>query len=186
MNIDIPNELLVLAHRLRTQDNLATGEPLFCVQQRVRFYGLDPRYADSEDLCLWRHSEDWEATYDSFDEILDEEVRDWRQLLDHEPTEEETEAFIATLDDVRDSCEAREDVVLPGGSKLEITFYQQHWEFVTAHFSRAAAEHYMHSNMHHFRHGARIYVTSQYRCHEWNAVRKLLMTFPDPPGEVAP
>jgi len=106
--------------------------------------------------------------------------------LDHEPTEEETEAFIATLDDVRDSCEAREDVVLPGGSKLEITFYQQHWEFVTAHFSRSAAEHYMHSNMHHFRHGARIYVTSQYRCHEWNAVRKLLMTFPDPPGEVAP
>lgn len=173
-HVEIPDELLVLARRLHTQDNLCTGDPLFCVQQRVRDYGFDPAYASEDSLCVW-HNEDWEWILDTADQIVAEELRDWKEQLEREPTEEETEAFMEKMDAIRDQCEAREDVELPGGSKLEICFYKERWEFVTAHFTQAAAEDYLVSNSHHFRHGARIYVTSQYRCYEWNAVRRFLL-----------
>lgn len=37
-------ELQQIAHELKTQDNLATQEPLFCVFQKLKIYGIDPDY----------------------------------------------------------------------------------------------------------------------------------------------
>ncbi len=35
-----------IAHELNTQDNRATQDPLFCVFEKERIYGLHPDYAD--------------------------------------------------------------------------------------------------------------------------------------------
>ena len=40
-------QLLEIAERIRTQDNRATGAPIFAVQERVRDYGYDPDYSDT-------------------------------------------------------------------------------------------------------------------------------------------
>ena len=39
-------DLEKIKHEMNTQDNLATGHPLFCVYEKRRFYGVDDRYAD--------------------------------------------------------------------------------------------------------------------------------------------
>ena len=58
-----------LIDRLRTQDNRATANPLFIVQQRRRIYGLDPAYSDTHvwiDLCN-DHDEADEAKHRELD-----------------------------------------------------------------------------------------------------------------------
>lgn len=39
-------ELKALVHELQTQDNEITADPIFCVKQTRRIYGLDPLYVD--------------------------------------------------------------------------------------------------------------------------------------------
>lgn len=39
-----------IGHRLRTQDNRMTAHPMFCVQEKRREYGYDPRWTDN---CVW-------------------------------------------------------------------------------------------------------------------------------------
>lgn len=41
------NTLLAIGERLRTQDNRCTQNPMFCVQEKRREYGLDPRWTDN-------------------------------------------------------------------------------------------------------------------------------------------
>ena len=41
-------ELLIIAERLRTQDNACTEHPMFCVQEKNIQYGMDPQFCDHE------------------------------------------------------------------------------------------------------------------------------------------
>lgn len=45
--LDILAELKSIGRRLRTQDNRATAEPIYLVEQRAREYGVDPAYTDT-------------------------------------------------------------------------------------------------------------------------------------------
>lgn len=172
-----PPDLLLLGHRLRTQDNRSTGDPLFCVQQKRRDYGRDPAYADDETHRVW-HSQDWEAVYESCQDLIDELRDEWVRRLDEEPTEEQSAAFDLTMAPIREAWDRREDVTTPDGHTYEVCYYVGHWEFVSAHFSEVAAAGYLYGNKHHFPHGARVYVTSQYRCTEWIAVQNFLKKLP--------
>lgn len=42
-----------ISARLRTQDNRITQNPMFCVQQKRRVVGLDPRWTDN---TIWYHN----------------------------------------------------------------------------------------------------------------------------------
>lgn len=57
----IPQELYVIAERLRTQDNRMTADPMFCVQEKRRIVGFNPEY--TENRC-WRDSANDETIYD--------------------------------------------------------------------------------------------------------------------------
>ena len=50
----VPDAFYQFGESIRTQDNLATAEPLFCVFQKERVYGLDPAY--TEDI-VWYDEE---------------------------------------------------------------------------------------------------------------------------------
>lgn len=54
------------------------------------------------------------------------------------------------------------------------------WEYVSTHFTRSAAERYIEENAHRMVE-SRVYVGSQYRCPEWNAVRAVLLAARDKP-----
>jgi hypothetical protein len=44
--MEIPDFIYDMAEKLRTQDNLATSQPLYCVMMPDRIFGMDPTYRD--------------------------------------------------------------------------------------------------------------------------------------------
>ena len=51
----INNSLIEIGERLRTQDNLCTAQPMFCVQVQIRDYGYDTKWCDD---YVWIDTED--------------------------------------------------------------------------------------------------------------------------------
>lgn len=139
-----------LAEVLQTQDNRITADPLFVVQREQRVYGMDPMFGNYEDF-IWIKNGDPEDFYESEDES--ELIKNL--ALEHP-------------DEPNPTC------INPEKFDYERSYYSTHWEFVNAHFTERAALKHISENLHNLG-TARVYVTSQYRCPEWNAVRKFLM-----------
>lgn len=59
-----------IQHELNTQDNRITADPIFCVFEKIRIYGMDDGYASD---FLWSDPENRE-TYFEEDEISEEEA----------------------------------------------------------------------------------------------------------------
>lgn len=134
-----------LAHELRTQDNRITAEPLFCVQQERLVWGMDEGYSDDFEWYKIDDGETW-AEEDALEEVR---ARDSVELDEEEDIDLEDHGY-------------------------RKAFYSKYWDFVTAHFTAKAAQRYIDQNAHNLR-NPRVYVTSQYRCDEWNRVRRFLM-----------
>ena len=62
------DKLSAISERLKTQDNRATQNPMFCVQEKHRDVGYDSTYADAQ--CWYNYSSD-EYVYDEEPEDLD-------------------------------------------------------------------------------------------------------------------
>jgi hypothetical protein len=86
MDQDILKKLCAIGKLLREQDNRATDVPIFLVEEKRRFYGLDADYADADEV-VWldgpndnseatpeEHAE-LEAKYDNGDSIDDNWTR---------------------------------------------------------------------------------------------------------------
>jgi hypothetical protein len=58
---DFKTVLEGIGNQLRTQDNRATDNPMFCVQEKRRIVGMDSSYSDR--LC-WHDSANGETIYD--------------------------------------------------------------------------------------------------------------------------
>ena len=138
-----------LAHELRTQDNRITADPLFCVQQERIVWGIEEGRSDE---FMWFDKEDFEVCCG--DEDIHEHMR-----------EHDEENQLANLED---------DEIDPEEHGYEKVWYIKYWDFVTAHFTEKAAQRYLAENAHNLN-NPRVYVTSQSRCREWNAVREFLM-----------
>ena len=61
--------IALMGSTIQTQDNLATGDPIFLVQQRERIFGIDTDY--TEEIA-------WVDTDDGFEETGDE-PNGWRR-----------------------------------------------------------------------------------------------------------
>lgn len=55
--------LYEISHRLLTQDNQCTSNPMFCVQVKVRDTGYDSKYSDPDELC-WYSAEQSEVVFE--------------------------------------------------------------------------------------------------------------------------
>lgn len=143
-----------LEHRLRTQDNRSTAWPLYVVEQRERIYGLDPQWSDSDTGYIWQYRDDSTVYYETDAELLDE------HNLEH------------SLDPKMAWPEYEDEVIL-GDCEYEKIYYTVRWKFVCAHLTEEAADLYVGQNAHRMTE-PRVYVTSQYRCHEWQDVLLLL------------
>ena len=136
-----------LGEALRTQDNRATAYPLFIVQEKVRILGIDKIYDPD---VIWQWKEDAEYQWDTRAEALKallEQPGD--QISNKTPTEAEFDDYIETIG------------------------YVDRWDFVCAHLTETAADRYIKQNRHNLK-DPRIYVSSQYRCHEFNELIDLV------------
>lgn len=57
--------------------------------------------------------------------------------------------------------------------RVDEVFYTLRWQFVTAHLTERAAQRYIDENLHNLT-NPRIFVSSQYRCHEFNELVEIL------------
>lgn len=118
MNVEISSELIAMAGKLRTQDNLSTANPMFLVQQRERIFGMDSEYSDSNVWVNCDHEKVDEDTAKRISAIVDSSI----------------DSFVWPLDD--------------NDMEYRRVYYKDQWEFVTAFFTQDAAQAYIDSNKH--------------------------------------
>ena len=150
----VPPWLPALRAELGSQDNRSTSYPLFIVQEVSRHYGQDPH--GEHRPSQWFSSCE-QATYETAEELI---VALEVQTL----TKDERELVAQGVEDER--------LELRGFDYTRIQ-YTESWQFVSAHLTGKAAQAYIESNAHNLVR-PRVYVTSQYRCPEWNSVRAWL------------
>lgn len=127
-----------------------TANPLFIVEKLERITGIDTQY-DPEYFWADDSNEGQLTT-----EELQEELADW--LSDGN----ECDPFDPEWDD---------KVTTNNGTKIlyEKIGYVEKWEYVCSHFTREAAEAFIKRKKHDYQ-DLRVYVDSQYWCHEFNAI----------------
>ncbi|MDA8428118.1 MAG: hypothetical protein M0T70_02575 [Geobacteraceae bacterium] len=138
-------------------DDHCTAEPLFIVQSRKRHVGIDLQY---DPPTLWVDCPEHETEYETYEEL--------RQAAAEYEAENE-----CTLDE----WDFRfDDEILHGKETVfQKVGYFDTWEFVTAHFTKEAAEAFIARKKHDHRE-LRIYVEAQVYCWEWNAIVKGFLT----------
>lgn len=151
-----------LVHNLRNQDNRATANPLFVVQQVRRVHGVDPQFYGSEELGdLWVNNNDSEEQHDTVQAMMEEILEGY----DVDPV---------ALYDAIDILDDGDDLEMLDG----VISYSRHsflkiYVPVTVHFTEAAANQYIEQNSHNLA-DPRVFVESQSRATEWNAVVEAL------------
>lgn len=145
-----------IAQDVATQDNAITELPIFIVQQRHRTYWIDDEYASE---FVWVSNGD-------------------------EPYEADTETAAKLDAAFKESCDITISLLEEdeGWSTWTRVGYRDHWEFVTACFTRRGCDEYLRINGHNLT-DPRIYVASGYRNAEWKTMREFLLARAEPPTE---
>lgn len=69
--------LLEIKERLKTQDNLCTADPMFCVQVKRRDVGYDYRYGDNR---CWHDSTNHDTIFDDDPNFKKPEGDEWEEF----------------------------------------------------------------------------------------------------------
>ena len=69
-------DINAVSERLKTQDNRATQNPMFCVQEKKRDVGIDQTF--TENRC-WHNASELETVYDDDPNFKEPEGDDWEQ-----------------------------------------------------------------------------------------------------------
>lgn len=154
--LEIPEILHEMASRILAQDNLATADPVFMVQQRRRVYGFDPVFDDGGHT-VWLNDEGHEVPQDELETM-------WKEDSDIDLTTGST-PNTTTLGNWLDAR--------AGDFNLTETAYQDFWDNVQPFFTKIGADQYIQANAHRMT-DPRVYVESAYRNPEWLAIRALL------------
>lgn len=160
-----------LVSNLKAQSNRSTSDPLFCVEQKRRTWGVDPEYHDNG--YEWADTVDGDGSFDS-DEDLRQHLME-NLCEDGSLSEEALDEILSEQGgDLRwnNEIEIKTDA---GEFKYRKCYYKDDYVFVTSHFTEAAALRYIEENSHNLNE-PRTFVTSQYRCYEWNALREALIS----------
>ncbi|MCK5607577.1 hypothetical protein KAR91_37180 [Candidatus Pacearchaeota archaeon] len=172
-----------LVNNLKTQSNRSTGDPLFCVEQKNRTWGTDPDYHDGH--YEWVDPDGTDGTFGTNDDLKEHLLENGYELMeglknvalfaDYDFPEELTEEGLNNLFD-KDAINLDiDDEVSLGNYQFRKCYYVDNYVFVTAHLTEAAALEYIAGNKHNLNE-PRTFVTSQYRCYEWNALREALIS----------
>lgn len=142
-----------IARDIATQDNAITELPIFIVRQKRRTYGIDSSYTDD---FVW--------------------------MSDGIESHEADTETAAKLDELQETSDFFDKIIL-GEDGEETTWtevgYRDHWEFVTACFTRRGCEDFLRINGHNLT-NPEIYVASGYRNNEWALLRVHLLAMVQP------
>jgi hypothetical protein len=171
-----------LVNNLKTQNNRSTQDPLFCVEQKQRTWGIDPDYHDGK--YEWVDPDGTDGTFGTSEDLREHLIENGYDLIEglketelfkdysfpDDLDEETLDALFSEAGIVLDM----DDEIKLGNHEYRKCGYVDEYVFVTAHFTEAAALQYIEENSHNLT-DPRTFVTSQYRCDEWIALRKALI-----------
>lgn len=129
-------------------DDHCTANPIFIVQSLVYIDGID---LDYDPRYFWTDN-------DHEIELTDEELE--KELAEYKAEGGEYDEF---------DINWHKEVVNGNDTLYQKIGYAERWEYVCAHFTREAAEAFIKRKKHDYR-KLRIFVDSQYRCPEFNAI----------------
>lgn len=139
-----------------------TADAMFTVQARKITFGIDRDYSDKTAVSV-----DGDLFF-SVQEYWDTCDESGRASLDRIAQETGDDLFLALEEyDQWDLLADLDDHTVSG--------WDEHWEFVSAHFTKEAAEAFIARKKHDYPKGLRVYVEAQVYCWEFNAIIKGLM-----------
>lgn len=152
---------------LKTQDCRGTANPIYLVQDTDRIWHatdyFGEEYAGSG--YIWQYDDCADVMYKDDEELIDALVNDHECDFPGD-TPETLREEVGQLDLTDDSVEFRDHT-------YEKIHYVTRYKFVCAHFTEKAAESYIACNSHNLS-KPRVWVDSQYRCPECNALVDML------------
>lgn len=144
-------------------DEHCTADALFIVQAKRRVYGMSYEY--SYNMAVIHDTEIWISPIEYWDDIDD----DRRSELDIISHNEFGDAFL-------DIDEDDQWIILGDIEGHTVIWWNEYWEYVNSHLTRDAAEAFIKRKQHDYKYGLRIYVESQYLCHEFNAIKEGILS----------
>ncbi|MCY1276892.1 hypothetical protein D9M68_276680 [compost metagenome] len=139
-----------------------TANALFIVQARRIVGGIDTDYTDQRVvLCEDR---EWFSPQEYWDDLDDEERAELNRKMQ---VWSECQFMKADEDD--------QWHVLGELENHTVTGWSESWEYVSAHFTKDAAEAFIRRKKHDYRHGMRVYVESQYYAWEFNVIKNAIL-----------
>ena len=139
-----------------------TADAIFIVEAKRLIYGINTDYTDNR--MVFRDDSEWFSPQEYWDSADEEE----RAELDKAAQEYGDCDFLVL------APHAQWEVM----GELEdhtVTGWDEQWEYITAHFTREAAEAFIERKAHDYPMGLRIYVDAQLYCWEWNAIKAAIM-----------
>lgn len=135
----------------------ATADALFVVEAKRIITGIDTDYTDQ--ICVLCEDSIWYSPEEYWDDLDDEQQAELDAQCDED---------VAFLDlSERDQWDILRDL-----DDHTVTGWDSRWEYINAHFTKAAAERFIERKKHDYREGMRVFVESQYYAWEFNAIKE--------------
>lgn len=158
-----------------------TANAVFIVQALRRTWGLHDDWAEGFsvvcDDCHWDNMDDF-VEYIAEDDNLAEQLANhidatWGFLF----TDEQWGALLSepSLETFKRLSDDDKWRVIRDFDDFKVVGWKEHWEYVTAHFTKEGAETFIARKKHDYPAGLRVMVDSQYGCHEFNHIITLLV-----------
>ncbi len=141
-----------------------TRDAIFIVQAKCITYGLDTDYSDNRVLIDHCNEGEWFSPK----EYWDDQDEDERAALNRAMQEWSGCQFMK-------AGESDQWYVLGELDSHSVTGWCENWEYVTAHFTKDAAEAFIRRKKHDYRKGMRVYVDSQHYAWEFNAIKEAIL-----------
>lgn len=141
-----------------------TAAAIFIVQARRIVYGLDTDYSDNRVLIDHCNEGEWFSPKDYWDDqdederaVLNKAMQAWSSCQFMKADESDQWHVLGEMDG------------------HAVTGWCENWEYISAHFTKDAAEAFIRRKKHDYRKGMRVYVDSQYYAWEFEAIKEAIL-----------
>lgn len=142
-----------------------TADAFFVVQHKVRDPGLDKEYSDKRFILDTTNGTEYDAPLDYWNECDDED----RAELDMVARSTAFKNFIDLHEHDQWGCFEQKNI-----EHLSVVYYEEKWETINFHFTKAAAEAFIKRKGHDYGE-MRVYVDAHTYGWEYNAIKQALL-----------
>lgn len=139
-----------------------TADAIFLVQAKKIVSGIDENYTDQ--LMVYCDDCQWYSPKEYWDDL----DAGGKRLLNKKVKHEHETTFLKLP-------KYEQWEVLRSLPDHSVTGWDYRWDFVSAHFTKEAAEAYIARKKHDYRDGLRVFVEAQVYCWEFNTIKKALL-----------